>query len=405
MQVDSHTVITALLNDAIKAEEFEKAVKYRKYRVLLDELKVAINSEDFDKCIELKKKKLELETDMPEIDAKKKQLEAAGPPTARKVASADHVSQSDDSDESVVKGGRLAAAATAKARLAGTPGTSSAAPSPTAAPAAAKPAVKLSAAELEARWAKFAPKAPARPAAGGGGAAAKDDSAVNRTSWDGGFTLQNAASKGGGGGGKKALEEDSESRQTLDESGDEVLLDKKDKKSKDKVKKKKKDKDAKAKKGGAPKKKMSVMSSTWAVDLGGASLAEMAKEKAKAKNARINTTTKTKKKKKKVKVEKEKNEDSDSMVSFKPGNNKLKALDDDGDTDLVTPKPAIKATNSKPQITGGLSRAADAPDAADARKAYEARLAMARTSNSVRDAKETTTPEKKSVGFFGTKKK
>jgi len=387
-------VITALLNDAIKAEEFEKAVKYRKYRVLLDELKVAINNEEFDKCIDLKKKKLEMETEMPEIDVKKKQLESAPPSSARKVAAGDRVSQSDDSDESVVKGGRLAAAATAKARLAG---GGSAAPSPVAAPGAAKPAVKLSAAELESRWAKFAPKAPARPA----GAGAKDDSAVNRTSWDGGFTLQNAAAQAGAGG-KKPLEEDSESRQTLDESGDEVLLDKKDKKSKDgKPKKKKKDKDAKAKKGAAPKKKMSVMSSTWAVDLGGASLAEMAKEKAKAKNARINTTTKTKKKKKKVKTEK--NDDSGSLVQFKPGANKLKALEDE-DTDLISPKPALKTTNSKPVISGGLSRAADAPDAAEARKAYETRLAMARTANSARDTKDAGTPEKKSVGFF-TKKK
>lgn len=405
--VDAHAIITALLNDAIKDEAFEKAIQYRKYRDLLDQLKSAIQAEEFDKCIELKKTKSTLELAMPEFDEKRKLLESLPPPptTAPPKKLAGDVSQSDDSDESVVKGGKLASAvtATAKARLLS--GTASAAASPPGTPSAAaaapgavsaagaKPVVKLSAAELEARWAKFAPKPLGGPARGAG--AAQDDSAVNRTSWNGGFTLQNkkaAASPA------PAADDDDDDKATLDEESGSVLESKKPKKKK----KDKADKEEKKKKKALPPKKSKIMSSTWAADLGGASFAELAKEKASAKAAR--TTDVKKKKKKKVK--------GLAMVTDAIKPKRVKQATDDSDevdSDLVAPKSALKVGGNTPQPqspTGGLSRAKDAPDAETSRRAYELRLAQARSVSAAKvdatanAAKDATPGGSKKVGFI-----
>jgi hypothetical protein len=74
---------------------------------------------------------------------------------------------------------------------------------------------------------------------------------------------------------------------------------------------------------------------------------------------------------------------------------------------LIQPKSAIKGSSkpSSSSFTGGLSRAADAPDADSARKAYEQRLASARESQRAAE-KEVPPPEKKSSGIslFGRKK-
>jgi hypothetical protein len=404
--VDAHAIITALLNDAIKDEAFEKAIQYRKYRDLLDQLKSAIQAEEFDKCIELKKIKSELELAMPEFDEKRKLLESLPPPptTAPPKKLAGDVSQSDDSDESVVKGGKLASAATATAKARLLSGSNSAAASPSAAAAApgaasaagAKPVVKLSAAELEARWAKFAPKPLGGPARGAG--AAMDDSAINRTSWDGGFTLQNA--KKAAASPAPAADDDDDDKATLDEESGSVLESKKPKKKK----KDKADKDEKEKKKkkALPPKKSKIMSSTWAADLGGASFAELAKEKASAKAAR--TTDVKKKKKKKVK--------GLAMVTdaIKPKRAKQAADDsEEVDSDLVAPKSALKVGGNAPQPqspTGGLSRAKDAPDAETSRRAYELRLAQARSVNAAKvdstanAAKDAAPGASKKVGFI-----
>jgi hypothetical protein len=337
-QIDAHAVVGALLHDAVKAEDFEKAVKYRQYRSCLDELQAAIASEQFDKCVDIKKRKLALESELPELETKKKQMEAqlaldgsasaelkktvssssslsmpnktafisplspdaaanlaavkerlwnTKSPADAKAASAANNSQSDESDESLVKGGARATAA-AQARvdkaLAGSGNK--------AAPAA--PAKKLTAAELEARWAKIAPRAQATAKnVRGEGQAAADDTAVSksnkRTSWDGGFTVQ--AAPGAGADADDSSEEE-QSRQTLDESEDVVVVDKKSGGSgstvrttigdaataKKKKKKVKKGGDKEKEKAAKKKKQMQMMRSTWAVDVGGASLGRARQE-------------------------------------------------------------------------------------------------------------------------------
>jgi hypothetical protein len=463
-QIDAHAVVGALLHDAVKAEDFEKAVKYRQYRSCLDELQAAIASEQFDKCVDIKKRKLALESELPELETKKKQMEAqlaldgstsaelkktvssssslsmpnktafisplspdaaanlaavkerlwnTKSPADAKAAVAANNSQSDESDESLVKGGARATAA-AQARvdkaLAGA-GSNKAAP--------AAPAKKLTAAELEARWAKIAPRAQATAKnVRGEGQAATDDAVgtkTKRTSWDGGFTVQAAPGAAGADGDDSSEEE--QSRQTLDESED-VVVDKKSSSSssrtvgdavtapKKKKKKVKKGSDKEKEKAAKKKKQMQMMRSTWAVDVGGASLVELAKKKNSAKPSK---TKKTKKKKTKLVTAPEvlvlstKSSATNSPSSLKNSN---VAFDGDEDTDLIQPKSAIKGgKSSSSSFTGGLSRAADAPDADSARKAYEQRLASARESQRAAE-KDVATPEKKTSGIslFGRKK-
>jgi hypothetical protein len=463
-QIDAHAVVGALLHDAVKAEDFEKAVKYREYRSCLDELQSAIASEQFDKCVDIKKRKSALESQLPELETKKKQMEAQlalegstsaelkktissssslslpnktafisplspdaaanlaavkerlwntkSPDAKAAAAAAANNSQSDESDESLVKGGARATAA-AQARvdkaLAGSGGAKGAGG---AAPAA--PAKKLTAAELEARWAKIAPRAQAT-AKNVRGEPAADDSAVTktkRTSWDGGFTVQ--AAPGAGADADDSSEEE-QSRQTLDESEDVVVVDKKSSgksttvgdaststpKKKKKKAKKGTDKD-KEKAAAKKKKQMQMMRSTWAVDVGGASLVELAKKKGASKTK----TKKTKKKKAKVVAAPEVLVLSSKSSSASPSalKNSNVSFDGDEDTDLIQPKSAIKSAKTS-SFTGGLSRAADAPDADSARKAYEQRLASARESQRAVE-KDAATPEKKATGIslFGRKK-
>lgn len=460
-QIDAHAVVGALLHDAVKAEDFEKAVKYREYRSCLDELQAAIASEQFDKCVDIKKRKSALESQLPELETKKKQMEAqlaldgstsaelkktissssslsmpnktafisplspdaaanlaavkerlwnTKSPDAKSAAAANN-SQSDESDESLVKGGARATAA-AQARVDKALAGSGGAKGSGAAPAA--PAKKLTAAELEARWAKIAPRAQAT-AKNVRGEPAADDSAVTktkRTSWDGGFTVQ--AAPGAGAEADDSSEEE-QSRQTLDESEDVVVVDKKSSKTttvgeastatpKKKKKKAKKGTDKDKEKAAAKKKKqMQMMRSTWAVDVGGASLVELAKKKGASKTK----TKKTKKKKAKIVAAPEVlvlSSKSSTAASPSALKNSNVSFDGDEDTDLIQPKSAIKSAKTS-TFTGGLSRAADAPDADSARKAYEQRLASARESQRAVE-KEAATPEKKSSGIslFGRKK-
>jgi len=302
-QVDALAVTAALLHDAVKNEDFEKALKLRHYRSILTDLQNAVAAEDFDKCLELKKQKQAAENELPELEPKKQAMIAAladkgetprsthatptptTPTTSAKLSAiksamwskpevAGGDSLSDESDESVVKGG-------AKAKK---PTTSS---TPTAQD------------EIEARWAQIAHKAAAESKKAGnkstlatlGDAPAATKKGM-RTSWDGGFSL--AAAQAHQDSDSDASEKDEGSKQTLDESEASVAMMKKDaadtrdaagaKKKKKQVKKKEVSA-AEAKK----KKKKISMHSTWATDVGGASLLEMANKKAKSKSLTLMT--------------------------------------------------------------------------------------------------------------------
>lgn len=55
--IDDLAIIKQLTADAVAAEEFEKCVKYREYKSVLDSISAAVAAEEFEKCVELRAKK------------------------------------------------------------------------------------------------------------------------------------------------------------------------------------------------------------------------------------------------------------------------------------------------------------------------------------------------------------
>eukprot|EP01108_Squamamoeba_japonica_P002914 TRINITY_DN244_c0_g1_i3.p2 TRINITY_DN244_c0_g1~~TRINITY_DN244_c0_g1_i3.p2 ORF type:complete len:206 (-),score=75.96 TRINITY_DN244_c0_g1_i3:165-782(-) len=85
-KVTQRSALTMLVKEAIAEEEFEKCVKYRKFRTVLDAIDAAIAEEDFEKCVELRAEKKKLEKELPEIAEKKAELEAARRPCRPRAA-------------------------------------------------------------------------------------------------------------------------------------------------------------------------------------------------------------------------------------------------------------------------------------------------------------------------------
>jgi len=81
-KVTDKEIAQILIDEAVQAEQFEKCVQYRQYRKLVDDIGQAIAAEEFEKCVELRNKKKQIEAQLPEIGAKRKELSQgdAAPP-------------------------------------------------------------------------------------------------------------------------------------------------------------------------------------------------------------------------------------------------------------------------------------------------------------------------------------
>jgi hypothetical protein len=67
-------VITALIADAIRTEDFEVCVQYKKYKALLLAIDQAVVKENFEECVKLRQEKVQIETAHPAIGAKRDEV-------------------------------------------------------------------------------------------------------------------------------------------------------------------------------------------------------------------------------------------------------------------------------------------------------------------------------------------